>query len=104
VRLGIIVMYPWNLDRVVRRYAPDVLLLGWDARSWTRTAFRGWWSLFSLERLARRHQVPVVVGVAQRMQDLDWLAPQHVYGAVADIDRVRGGRHRAEQSPRQLRG
>jgi hypothetical protein len=96
VRLGVIVMYPWDLDRIVRRYAPDVLLLGWDERSWTRIAFRAWWSLFSLERLARRHQIPVVVGVAQRMKDLDWLAPQHLYGAVADINLIRGDQ-RAEQ-------
>jgi hypothetical protein len=86
VRLGVIVMYPWNLDRMVRVYAPDVLLLGWDARGWTRIGFRAWWSVFSLERLARRHHVPVVVGIAQRMDDLDWLSQQHLYGAVADID------------------
>jgi glycerophosphoryl diester phosphodiesterase family protein len=97
VRLGVIVMYPWDLDRIVRLYAPDVLLLGWDARSWTRIAFRAWWSFFSLERFARRHQVPVVVGVAQRMKDLDWLAPQHIYGAVADINLIRGNQYRAEQ-------
>src|SRR5262249_30936980 len=97
VRLGVIVMCPWNLDRIVRLYAPDVLLLGWDARSWTRIAFRAWWSLFSLERLARRHHVPVVVGVTQRMKDLDWLAPQHLYGAVADINLIPGEQFRADQ-------
>ena len=88
VRLGIIVMYPWNLNRAVRRYAPDVLLLGWDARAWTRVAFRAWWSIFSLEQLARRHHVPVVVGIVQRMDDLHWLSRQHVHGVVADIDRT----------------
>jgi len=31
VRLGVIVMCPWNLNRVVRAYTPDVLFLGWDA-------------------------------------------------------------------------
>src|SRR5262245_12029237 len=97
VRLGVIVMYPWNLDRLVRLYAPEFLLLGWDARSWTRIAFRAWWSLFSIKRLAGRHQVPVVVGVAQRRKDLDWLAPQHVYGAVADISLIRGDQFQAEQ-------
>jgi hypothetical protein len=97
VRLGVIVTYPWDLDRIVRLYAPDVLLLGWDERSWTRIAFRAWWSLFSLERLSRRHQVPVVVGVAQRMKDLDWLAPQRLYGAVADINLIRGDKFRAAQ-------
>lgn len=90
VRLGIIVMYPWNLNRAVRRYAPDVLLLGWDARAWTRVAFRAWWSVFSLEQLARRHHVPVVVGIVQRMDDLHWLSRQRLYGAVADVDRTIG--------------
>ncbi len=90
VRLGIIVMYPWNLNRAVRRYAPDVLLLGWDARAWTRVAFRAWWSIFSLEQLARRHHVPVVVGIVQRMDDLHWLSRQRLYGAVADVDRTIG--------------
>ena len=86
VRLGIIVIYPWSLDHVVRRYAPDVLLLGWDARAWTRIAFRAWWSVFSLERLSQRYHLPAVVGVAQRMDDLRWLSRQHVYGAVASMD------------------
>jgi hypothetical protein len=90
VRQGVIVMCPWNVDRVVRRHAPDVVLLGWDARDWTRIAFRTWWSLFSLDRVARRHQVPLVVGIAQRMGDLEWLSRQHLYAAVADITLIRG--------------
>jgi hypothetical protein len=90
VRQGVIVMCPWNVGRFVRRHAPDVLLLGWDARGWTRIAFRTWWSFFSLERLALHHQVPLVVGVAQRMGDLHWLSRQHLYGAVADINLIRG--------------
>jgi glycerophosphoryl diester phosphodiesterase family protein len=88
VRLGVIVMYPWNLGHVARRYAPDVLMLGWDDRAWTRAAFRAWWSVFSLKRLARRHQVPIVAGIVQRPDDLDWLARQEVYAAVADLDRT----------------
>ncbi len=88
VRLGVIVMCPWNLNRVVRAYAPDVLFIGWDARVWTRIAFRVWWSVFSLERRARHHQLPIVVGIAQRLDDLHWLSRQHVHGIVADIDRI----------------
>lgn len=91
-RLGVIVMYPWQLDRIVREFAPDVLLLGWDDRRWTRMAFRAWWSLFSLERLGSRHRLPVVAGIVQRSGDLRWLSRQHVYAAVADIDRVRDAR------------
>lgn len=86
VRLGLIVMTPWNLNRAVRSFAPDVLLLGWDARAWTRVAFRAWWSVFSLDQLARRHHLPVVAGIVQRLVDLHWLSRQHLYGAVADID------------------
>jgi hypothetical protein len=91
-RLGVIVMYPWQLGRIVREFAPDVLLLGWDDRSWTRMAFRAWWSLFSLERLGNRHRLPVVAGIVQRNGDLRWLSRQHLYAAVADIDRVRDAR------------
>ena len=86
VRLGVIVRTPWNLDRVLRACAPDVLLLGWDERAWTRRAFRAWWSVFSLARLTRRCRVPVVIGVVRRRADLDWLSRQEVYAAVADMD------------------
>jgi hypothetical protein len=86
LRLGVIVTYPWHLDHVMRTYAPDVLLLGWDARAWTRIAFRAWWTAFSLDRLAQRHGVPVVVGVVRRRTDLHWLSRQQPYAAVADLD------------------
>jgi hypothetical protein len=92
VRLGVIVEYPWDLGRWMRRHRPDVLLLGWDERTWTRVAFHGWWSCFSLERLARRHGVPVVVGVVQRSRDLEWLARQKIHAAVGDIDLIRAAR------------
>lgn len=88
VRLGIIVEYPWQIGRTVAEHSPDVLLTGWDARAWTRLAFRGWWSLFCLEAMGRRHRLPVVVGVVQRSADLDWLAGQHIHAAVADMDRL----------------
>jgi hypothetical protein len=42
--------------------------------------------MFSLERIVRRHRLPLVVGVAQRAADLDWLARQPLYAAVADVD------------------
>jgi glycerophosphoryl diester phosphodiesterase len=86
LRLGIIVLYPWSLDRAVRAYRPDVLFLGWDDRTWTRVAFQAWWSVFSLARLTRRHQVPVVIGIVQRAIDLDWLARRGVHSAVTDLD------------------
>jgi glycerophosphoryl diester phosphodiesterase len=88
VRLGIITLYPWTMGRAVKAYAPDVILLGWDARTWTRIAFRAWWSVFSLERLAQRHAVAVVAGIAQREADIRWLSRQRIYAAVADMDRI----------------
>lgn len=86
VRLGVIVTYPWDLGRTMRAHRPDVLLLGWDARAWTRIGFRAWWSVFALDRLACRYQVPVVAGIARRRADLAWLARHHLYAAVADMD------------------
>src|SRR5215510_7653272 len=74
VRLGIIVLYPWGLNRVAHALAPDVLLLGWDYRAWTRVAFQTWWSCFSLGALSRRHGVPVVVGIVHRKRDIHWLS------------------------------
>jgi len=91
VRLGMIVLFPWQIDGVMRTYAPDVLFLGWDYRPWTGTAFRGWWSIASLERCARRCGVPVVVGIVHRRRDLAWLERQGVDGAIADIDRTVAG-------------
>jgi glycerophosphoryl diester phosphodiesterase len=85
VRLGAIIVGPWNIDRAMRDYRPDVLFIGWDERPWTRLAFRAWWSVFSLERLARRHRVPLVAGIVQRAKDLRWLSRQGVDAAVADF-------------------
>jgi glycerophosphoryl diester phosphodiesterase len=86
VRLGIIEVFPWKLNRAMRTYAPDLLFLGWDDRAWTRVAFRAWWSVASLARLAERHGAPVVVGIVQRAADLDWLRRQGVHAAVTDFD------------------
>jgi hypothetical protein len=86
VRLGIIEVFPWKLTGTMRAYAPDVLFLGWDDRAWTRAAFRAWWSVSSLERLAARHRVPVVIGIVQGAVDLDWLRRQGVAAAVTDLN------------------
>jgi hypothetical protein len=86
VRLGIIEVFPWKLARAMRAYAPDMLFLGWDDRAWTRAAFRAWWSVASLARLAERHGVPIVIGIVQRAADLDWLRRQGVHAVVTDFD------------------
>ncbi|WP_299843578.1 glycerophosphodiester phosphodiesterase [uncultured Jannaschia sp.] len=88
VRLGIIVEYPWRISRLATAFAPDVILLGWDDRTWTRLAFQAWWSVFSLRRTGRRHSAPIVVGVARRARDLRWLGRQGIDAAVADLAEI----------------
>ena len=90
VRLGAILLYPWTMHGFIEAYRPDVILLGWDERAWTRFAFRAWWSVFALERLARRHAKPTVVGIVRHAADLDWLSRQGVEWAVADMDFIDG--------------
>lgn len=90
VRLGAILLYPWAMRRFIAAHDPDVILLGWDERRWTRAAFRAWWTAFSLERLARRTKKPIVAGIVRRPTDLRWLAAQTVYAAVADMDYIDG--------------
>ncbi len=89
VGLGIIVAYPWQIPRLAAAFSPDVILLGWDERAWTRLAFRAWWSVFSLRRMGRRHSAAVVVGVAQRASDVRWLRRQGIDAAVVDMDAIR---------------
>ena len=86
VRLGAILLYPWTMNRFIAAYRPDVILLGWDQRPWTWAAFRLWWSVASLRRLAQRHDRPIATGIVRRQADLDWLARQGVEAAVADMD------------------
>ncbi|WP_299820537.1 glycerophosphodiester phosphodiesterase [uncultured Jannaschia sp.] len=85
IRLGLIVPYPWQIARLAAAVRPDVILLGWNDRTWTRLAFRAWWSVFSLRRMGRRHGTPVVVGVACRVRDIQWLGRQRVDAAVVDM-------------------
>lgn len=86
VRLGAILVYPWHMRRFIEGYGPDVIFIGWDSRPWTRIAFRIWWSVFSLENLARRHARPVVVGIVQRAADLEWLSRRGVSAAIGDVN------------------
>lgn len=86
VRLGAILLYPWTMHRFIEEHRPDVILLGWDERPWTRTAFRAWWSVFSLKRLAHRYGKPIVPGIVRRTDDLAWLSRRGIGMAVADMD------------------
>lgn len=88
IGLGIIVPYPWQISRLAVAVAPDVILLGWDDRTWTRLAFRAWWSIFSLRRMGQRHSAAVVVGVARRASDVRWLSRQGIDAAVVEMAAV----------------
>jgi glycerophosphoryl diester phosphodiesterase len=88
VRLGVILLYPWTMQHFIRRHSPDLVLVGWDRRPWTRNAFRGWWSAFSLDRLQRRIGKPVVAGIVRHSSDLTWLSRCNVAGAIADMDAI----------------
>ena len=88
VGLGVIAPYPWQIPRLAATHAPDMILLGWDERAWTRLAFRAWWSVFSLRRMGQRHSAAVAVGVARRASDLRWLHRQGIDAAVADMDAI----------------
>jgi hypothetical protein len=102
VRLGAILLYPWTMHRFIAAHDPDVILLGWDERRWTRAAFRAWWSAFSLARLFRRYRKPVVAGIVRRPDDLDWLEAQHVHAAVADMDVIADADARPNRESRPL--
>ena len=78
------------MHRFIAAHRPDVILLGWDERAWTRLAFQAWWSVFSLKRLAQRCAKPIVVGIVRRAADLDWLARRGADAAVADMDCIAG--------------
>lgn len=88
VRMGMIAPLPWDIPRLAALHRPDVLLLGWDDRPWTRRAFQLWWGAASLRRAGARHGAAVVAGVAQRREDLRWLERQGVEAATADMDRL----------------
>jgi hypothetical protein len=90
VRLGAILLYPWTMHRFIAAYRSDVILLGWDERTWTRLAFQVWWTVFSLKRLSQRYAAPVVVGIVQRTADLNWLARRSVGTAIADMALIEG--------------
>lgn len=88
VGLGLMVPYPWQIARLAVTVAPDVILLGWDDRTWTRLAFRAWWTIFSLRRIGLRYSAVVVVGVARRASDVRWLSRQGIDAAVVDMAAV----------------
>ncbi len=85
-RLGVIEEYPWRIAETVRRFAPDVVLMGW-AGGWSRRAVKIYWSMRSLKRLAERHsRTQFVMGVAQSETDITWLRRHHaLFAATVDF-------------------
>ncbi len=88
VPLGIIVEYPWQIRKAVELYKPHTILLGWDERLWTKVAFKIWWSLFSLEKVARKHSIKFVSGVAESESHIHWLTRQNIDMFTVDMEKV----------------
>ncbi len=97
-RLGIIEEYPWRIAHTVRRFRPDVLLMGWSNAA-TKLAVQSWWSIFSLSRLARQSaDMSLVMGVARSRADVEWLTSQNaLFAATIDL-KLRGGDAAADRT------
>lgn len=85
-RLGVIEEYPWRIAETVRRFAPDVVLMGWSGAA-TRCVVKSYWSVRSLKRVAARHPgTQFVMGVAQSEADIAWLRRQNaLHAATVDF-------------------
>lgn len=85
-RLGVIEEYPWRIADTVGRFAPDVLLMGWEG-AWTRRIVKSYWSMRSLTALNARHPgTSLVMGVAQSEADIAWLRRQNaLHAATVDF-------------------
>jgi len=84
-RFGVIEKYPWGIGATIRRLKPDVVLMGWT-QPWERAAVQAWWSVFSLERVARRFPgTAFIMGVAQNEADIAWLRARGAL-AAATVD------------------
>jgi len=74
IKKGIIVEYPWKIGREVCKYKPSLVAIGWDnGKSWTKTAFRLYWSLFSLNKLKKKYSIEILAGVCINTDDIDIL-------------------------------
>lgn len=85
-RLGVIEEYPWRIAETVQKFAPDVLLMGWN-RGWSRHVVKSYWSVRSLKRLTERHPgTSLVMGVAQSEADIAWLRRRNaLFAATVDF-------------------
>lgn len=92
IRLGLIAHLPWQADALAGQFRPDILMAGWDKRSWTRRAFKIWWSLRSFRKLGAKHDAQIVGGIVQRHQDHRWLKAKGFDIATVDLDSAAGER------------
>lgn len=85
VRLGIISQYPHHIKRDVKKYHPDMVLLGWVTKT-ERFLFKLVWSILSLAETTKKYPaLRFVVGVAYNDSDVAWLAEkQSLYGVTRD--------------------
>ncbi len=89
IKLGIVAEYPWQIKKTVEQYKPDILVLGWDPeRAWTRLAFKIYWSIFSLHKMARKYNVKLFSGVASSKRDITWLQNHKIDYYSADLAEI----------------
>ncbi len=87
IKKGVIVEYPWNIQKAVKKYNPYFIAMGWDNNMpWTRYAFRVYWSLFRIDALKQKFGVKVMVGVCRNEKQIKWLKNQCVDYITADLE------------------
>jgi len=93
VKLGLVTVFPWNVERDIDRFRPDSIVVGWGS-PWERYTFhaekylfRVGWRLFGLPAIVRRHpRVRFVVATLRSRRELGWLRrdAEALYGIVVD--------------------
>lgn len=89
VKLGIIAPYPQDVEKYVRLYYPDMVLMGWGTKK-ERLLFKIVWSVVSLKKIFKKYaNVKFVIGVAYSEKDKTWLSKQSgLYGFTGDMPLV----------------
>lgn len=86
VKLGIIAPYPQDIEKYIRLYYPDMVLMGWGTKK-ERLQFKIVWSVMSLKKIFKKYaNVKFVIGVAFQEKDKAWLSKQSgLYGFTGDM-------------------
>ncbi len=87
IKKGVIVEYPWNINRAVKKYNPHFVATGWDNNMpWTRLAFYIYWKLFCLRTFKQKIGVKMMVGVCRDENQIEWLKNQDIDYVTADFE------------------